>query len=120
MNDVLPLISRARARERRNGRVHRRLPPPDPNVALIPDDADLDDQPLALLEAEIARLEKLVSVDRDTANKFAALSKRITEETAALERLKERLADCEGAKERVKALVQEREAAITGVRCHRR
>jgi energy-coupling factor transporter ATP-binding protein EcfA2 len=87
----------------------------DLSVALIPDDAVLDRQPLALLEAEIARLEKLVSVDKDTANKFAALSRRIAEETTALVRLKERLADCEGAKERVTVLVQEREAAYRSV-----
>ena len=67
-----------------------------PNVALIPEGAELDHQPLALLEAEIARLEKLVSVDRDTANKFAALSKRITEETAALVRLKRSLVTATG------------------------
>src|SRR5262249_42738918 len=78
--------------------------------ALIPDDAVLDRQPLGLLEAEIARLEKLVSVDKDTANKFGALSRRITEENAGLVRLKERLADCEGARGRVVELVQEREA----------
>ena len=87
----------------------------DSKVALIADDAELDRLPLALLEAEIARLEKLVSVDRDTANKFSALSKRITDESAALDRLREKLADCEGAKERVKTLVQEREAAYVRV-----
>ena len=81
----------------------------DLNVALIPDETTLDRLPLTLLEAEIARLEKLVSVDKDTANKFAALSKRITEETTALERLKEKLADCEGGRERVKVLVEQRE-----------
>jgi putative AbiEii toxin of type IV toxin-antitoxin system len=87
----------------------------DPNVALIPDDAELEKQPLALLEAEVTRLEKLVSVDKDTTNKFAAISKRITEETAALQRLNERLVDCEGAKERAKLLAQEREAAYQRV-----
>ncbi len=86
-----------------------------PTVAFIPDDAELERQPLALLEAEIARLEKLVGADRDTANKFTALSKRITEETATLARLKERLADCEGARDRVRTLVQEREAAYVRV-----
>jgi hypothetical protein len=87
----------------------------DLNVALIPDDAALERQPLALLEAEIDRLEKLVSVDRDTANKFSVLSKRITEETAALARLQEKLADCAGARERVKVLIQEREATYQRV-----
>jgi len=90
-------------------------PSADPKVALIPADAQLDRQPLALLQAEITRLEKLVSVDRDTANKFSALSKRITEENAAIDRLKEKLADCEGAKERVKTLAREREAAYERV-----
>jgi hypothetical protein len=38
--------------------------PPDLSVPLIADDADLERQPLALLEAEMARLEKLVSVQQ--------------------------------------------------------
>jgi len=90
-------------------------PAAGPKVALISDDAQLDQQPLALLQAEITRLENLVSVDRDTANKFSVLSKRITEENAAFERLKEKLADCEGANERVKTLAQERQAAYVRV-----
>jgi energy-coupling factor transporter ATP-binding protein EcfA2 len=89
--------------------------PPNLQVALIADDEELDDQPLALLEAEIARLEKLVSIDRDTANKFSALSKRIVEESTLLGSLKEKLADCEGAKERARNLVKEREAAYMRV-----
>lgn len=90
-------------------------PAADAKVPLIADDAQLDKLPLAMLEAEIARLEKLVSVDRETANKFSALSKRITDESTALERLKEKLTDCEGANERAKALVKEREAAYVRV-----
>ncbi len=93
--------------------------PPSPaegeDVAFIPGDAELDRQPLSLLEAEIARIGKLISADKDTANKFTALSRRITEETAALTRLKERLADCEGANDRAKVLVQERGAAYQRV-----
>src|ERR1035437_5701852 len=87
----------------------------DANAALIADDADLDRQPLALLEAEIARLEKLVNVDRDTANKYAALSKRIADETAALVRLNEKLTDCQGAKARASELVKERDATYERV-----
>ena len=67
------------------------------------------------MEAEISRLEKLVNIDRDTANRFSALSKRIVEDSAALGSLKERLADCEGAKERARNLVLEREAAYVRV-----
>ena len=116
--DVDNLLTNHLASAQKGMRDWKGTPPagrPDPNAALIPDDADLTDQPLALLEAEIARLEKLVSVDRDTANRFAALSKKITEESTALERLKERLADCEGAKERVATLRQEREEAYKRV-----
>jgi hypothetical protein len=65
--------------------------------------------PLAVLEAEIGRLEKLVAADRETANRVAAMTKRLIEETNSLERLRERLGDCEGARERVDALVAERE-----------
>ena len=100
---------------RRTGGVRQLVSVTDLNESLIADDVKLNRQPLALLEAEIARLEKLVSIDRDTASKFSALSKRITEESAAIETLKEKLADCEGAKERAKKLVGEREAAYVRV-----
>jgi energy-coupling factor transporter ATP-binding protein EcfA2 len=85
------------------------------DVALIGDDAVLTDQSLALLEAEISRLEKYVSIDRDTAARFSALSRKIVEETDALGRLKEKLADCEGAKARAAALVTEREESYLRV-----
>ena len=74
------------------------VPSVDQSVPLIADDAELTYLPLAILEAETARLEKLVSIDRETASKFAAVSKRLIEENAALERTSQRLADCEGAK----------------------
>jgi ATPase subunit of ABC transporter with duplicated ATPase domains len=70
---------------------------------------------LAILEAEIARLEKWVGADRDTTARYSAVSKRIAEETAALGRLKEKLVDCEGAMDRVRTLVQNREAAYVRV-----
>jgi energy-coupling factor transporter ATP-binding protein EcfA2 len=86
-----------------------------PISSQIAPDADLDRQPLALLEAEIMRLEKLISVDRDTASKFSAFSKRIGEEAAAHERLKEKLEDCEQAKGRIAELVPERETTYVRV-----
>jgi hypothetical protein len=87
----------------------------DINTPLIADGSDITTAPLALLEAEIARLEKLINVDRDTANRFAALTKRIVEENATLARLNQRLEDCEGAVDRVKQLVKEREDAYASV-----
>jgi hypothetical protein len=89
--------------------------PQAPDQALIADDADLLRQPLGLLESEIGRLEKLVNVDRDTASRFSALSKKIVEETVALARLEEKLTDCEGAKARASALVLEREDSYVRV-----
>ena len=90
-------------------------PSSDPQVALIADDAQLKHQPLSLLEREIERLEKLVSVDRDTASRFESLSKRIVEESAALDNFQKKLADCEGAKGRARTLIQERETAYLQV-----
>jgi hypothetical protein len=89
--------------------------PADLDTALIGPDAELEKLPLALLEAEITRLERLVGVDRDTANKFSAVSRRIVDETTALERLREKLADCEQGKDRASALVKERGAGYVRV-----
>jgi hypothetical protein len=87
----------------------------DLNVAYVADDADLKQLPLATLQAEINRLQQLVSIDKQTADRFAAISKKIADETAHLDRLKDQLKDCEGAAERRKALVQERETTYQRV-----
>jgi len=71
--------------------------------------------PLAILEAEIGRLKKLVAADKETAQKLSAVSKRIAEETTALERLKEKLADCEGARDRATNVVVDREQSYVRV-----
>lgn len=89
------------------------LPPlsGDPNIPLIPADVDLQQIPLSVLKAEIGRLEKLISADTVIRNQYAALSKKISTEKAALQGLKTRLEDAKGAAERRKGLQQEREAA---------
>ena len=81
----------------------------DDSGAFVARTADLARTPLAILEAEIERLEKVVAADKETARKVSALSKRIAEERNSLERLKEKLADCEGAQDRAKGLVVDRE-----------
>lgn len=94
------------------------VPPPvglDPNVPYITDEADLERQPLAVLEAEAGRLEKLVSVDKQTAIRFATLTRSITQENTALEKLRERLIDAQGAPDRAKVLARERELAYSRV-----
>lgn len=92
--------------------------PPTPvgaDGAFVAPETELERQPLAVLEAELGRLEKLVSIDRDTQLKFSNLSRKIEEESALLERLKARLADCEKAHERVHALAAERDASYVRV-----
>jgi hypothetical protein len=79
------------------------------DVPLLPDTADLERTALAPLEAEIRRLEKVIAADKDTANKLAAIAKRIAEEGQLLQTLTERLVDCEGAKDRAVSLTAERE-----------
>ena len=77
--------------------------------AFLKREADLTRTPLAILEAEIERVEKLVATDRESARKVAAVSKRIAEEKNAIASLKERLADCKGARARAEKLVGDRE-----------
>jgi energy-coupling factor transporter ATP-binding protein EcfA2 len=115
--EVDHLLQTLTDKARENAATWRGTPPAEisETVDLIAADAELERQPLALLEAEIGRLEKQVSIDRATAERFAALSKRVTEETAALARLKERLADCEQAQTRIPELVQERTDAYVRV-----
>ena len=94
------------------------MPPTTPaeaNGSFLATDADLSRAPLALLEAEIERLEKLAAADKETANRIAAITKRLTEETTALERLREKLKDCQGAKARAATLVDEREQSYDRV-----
>ena len=81
----------------------------DDSGAFLSESAEPAETPLAVLDAEIGRLEKLVAADMATARRLSAISKRIADESAVLERLKEKLADCEGAQERAKSLVAERE-----------
>ena len=88
------------------------LPPQgDPNTPIFADDAALQALPLALLEAEMTRLEKLVSVDKDTQRQYSEVSKVIAKEAAALQTLTAELEDCQGARDRAHELYEERERA---------
>jgi len=81
------------------------------NAPLFGADEDLSALPQAVLEAEMARLEKLVSTDRETQRRYSVLSNRIATETATLQTLTAKLKDCEDATERVRGLQFEREQA---------
>jgi len=83
----------------------------DPNTPYFRDDTDLNTMSQAVLEAEMARLEKLVSADKETQRRYTALSGNIAKETAALQTLTEKLNDAKGAKDRVRELQTQREDA---------
>lgn len=89
--------------------------PATPETPLIPEDAELDKQPLALLQAEIARLEKLVAADAVTKKQFSALTTRISTETTSLTILKEKLQVAQGARARITELQAERDEAYSRV-----
>ncbi len=83
----------------------------DPNAPFFPDDTDLTKLSQALLDAEMSRLEKLVSADKETQKRYTALSGNIATETAALQTLSDKLKDAQGAKDRARDLQTEREEA---------
>ena len=86
-------------------------PAGDPNTPLFPDDTDLATLSQAVLDAEMGRLEKLVSADKETQKRYTALSGNIATETAALQTLSDKLTDAQGAKDRARDLQSEREEA---------
>lgn len=86
-------------------------PPGDANTAFFPDETDLTTLSQAVLEAEMGRLEKLVSSDKETQRQYTTLSSRIATETAAMQTLAAKLDDSKGAKDRARDLQTEREEA---------
>ncbi|MEE2818975.1 MAG: AAA family ATPase [Pseudomonadota bacterium] len=86
------------------------LPPgiPTPPIA---DSADLSTLTLNVLQAEMTRLEALVSADKLVRDQYSALSLRIGQENTALQNLQIRLTDAQGAATRKKDLQTERDAA---------
>jgi hypothetical protein len=86
-------------------------PPGDPNSPYFADETDLNTLSQAVLEAEMARLEKLVSADKETQRRYTALSGNIATETAALQTLTEKLDDAKGARDRARELQTQREEA---------
>lgn len=90
-------------------------PPADPNVALIPDNADLSTVPLAPIAAEMIRLEALFSADKLVRDQYTALTGRIAQENSALKTLEARLIDAQGATARRKDLQAERDATYVRV-----
>lgn len=86
------------------------VPSGEPNTPLFPDTADLTTLTLNTLQAEMTRLETLVSADNLVRKQYSALSQRIAKENTALQTLQTRLTDSQGAAARRKVLQTERDA----------
>jgi len=82
--------------------------PGDPNIPLIAENAELASLPLALIAAEMTRLETLFGADKIIREQYAALTARITQETSALQALQTKLIDAQGAADRRRDLQGER------------
>lgn len=82
-----------------------------PDTPYFADDVDLSTLSLAMLEAEMARLETLVNADKEAQRRYTALTTKIASESAALQTLTDKLKDAQGSKERAKTLQDEREQA---------
>lgn len=83
-------------------------PPLTPETPLISNSDELEKLTLATLEAEIERIQKLISADIVTQRQFATLSEKIVLESNTLQMLTEKLGDAKGAKDRAKSLQEER------------
>lgn len=81
----------------------------------VADDAELKQLSLGQLEAEIGRIQRLINIDSDTANRLRTVTTKIGDENAALKRLKDSLVDCEGAAARTTQLQSDRERAYLRV-----
>lgn len=87
----------------------------DNNRSYFSQGDDLTRQPLAKLEAEITRLNGLISVDKTTADRYTALSTRIVQENELLTGLHQKLLDAQGAKARAAELQVQREVSYKSV-----
>lgn len=83
----------------------------DPSAPVFNGSAALDTIPLALIKAEMTRLEKLIGANDLVRRQYTTLSGRIAQENAALQILEERFRDAQEAPARRKALQSERDAA---------
>ena len=91
------------------------VPDKDANESYIAWDASLDGLPLALLTKEKERVEKIINADAETRSQYAALTARITTETATLNALTEKFKNAEGARKRAESWKSAREQAYERV-----
>lgn len=87
----------------------------DTNQSYLSEEADPEKTSLAVLEAELTRLQALINIDTETAKKFANLVKRIAEENSQIQTARQTLANCEGAAARMADLSRQRRDAYLRV-----
>lgn len=87
----------------------------DPNVSLIADGAKLSELTVALLQREVARLNKLIGIDVQHAKRFTALNDKIGKANKALEKLDEQIGKAKTADSRIQGLIQRRREAYAGI-----
>lgn len=87
----------------------------DPSVPLIAENVDLSKLPLALIVAEMKRLEALIGADKLIQGQYSALAGRIAQENAALQSFTSKLTDAQSAAARRKILQAERDEAYRRV-----
>jgi len=87
----------------------------DPNVPLIVDGVDLDQQTLDLLDREVTRLNQLVGADKTKVKRYATLTDKITKSEVALGKLDEQIKCAREADARIQELILQRRSAYSGV-----
>jgi energy-coupling factor transporter ATP-binding protein EcfA2 len=88
---------------------------PDDQMPLIGADKPLDDQTLAVLQQEQARLQRLVGIDGERANRLQALSTKISATEVALGKLEAQIEYAKGADVRIAELQSQRIDAYKGI-----
>jgi energy-coupling factor transporter ATP-binding protein EcfA2 len=91
------------------------LQQPAVTTPYIPLSENLTAQTLSLLEKELTRLQRLIGVDTENANKLARLSEKIAKDESALAKLDKDIGLAKTADERIKQLVEERKNTYAGV-----
>jgi hypothetical protein len=90
-------------------------PSPDATVPLIAPTVLPAQQTLALLEAERARLSKLIGVDIQNAKRYSVLSEKISKTEAAFAKVVQQIEHVLGADDRIRTLVEARRGTYAGI-----
>jgi hypothetical protein len=81
---------------------------PPATTSLLPAGAELDKQPLSILDKEVARLRGLIGIDAQNAKTFTRLTEKISRDEAALAKLNRDIETAKKSDERINELIQSR------------